>query len=84
MDGEQRDVRTNPESPALWPDELSNLVLSLISPFKFPSNSISPGTGVSARSTHLFLNLPVTHPTATGIGKSLLATSRAFRDAKAG
>ena len=24
MDGELRDVRTSPESPAPWPDELSN------------------------------------------------------------
>jgi hypothetical protein len=33
MDGELRDVRTSPESPALGPDELSEPMLSLISPF---------------------------------------------------
>jgi hypothetical protein len=36
MDGDLRDVRTSPESPAPWPDELSNPVLSLLAPFKFP------------------------------------------------
>ena len=36
MDGDLRDVRTNPEPPALWPDEPSNLVLSLL----LPSNSL--------------------------------------------
>jgi hypothetical protein len=53
MDGEPRDVRTRPESPALWPDELSNLMLSLFSPFYFPSFFNLAGNGPQARSTHL-------------------------------
>lgn len=39
MDGDLRDVRTRPEPPALWPDELSDPVLSLLLLSKFPSSS---------------------------------------------
>jgi hypothetical protein len=55
MDGDLRDVRTSPESPAPRPDVLFNPVLSLLSPLKLLLFFISPGTGLTARSTHLFL-----------------------------
>ncbi len=45
MDGDLRDVRTNPEPPALRPDELSNLVLSLLAPLKFPFFFYLAGNG---------------------------------------
>jgi hypothetical protein len=54
MDGDLRDVRTSPESPALWPDELSDLNFRCCS-LQLPLLIIiSPGTGLIARSTHLF------------------------------
>lgn len=54
MDGDLRDVRTSPESPAPWPDELSNPSFRCCS-LQLPLLIIiSPGTGLIARSTHLF------------------------------
>lgn len=48
MDGEPRDVRTSPESPAQWPGELSEPMLSLISPFHPPFFLNLAGNGRSA------------------------------------
>jgi hypothetical protein len=45
MDGEPRDVRTSPESPALWPGELSDLMLSLLLPSYPPSSFYLAGNG---------------------------------------
>jgi len=47
MDGDLRDVRTSPESPALWPDELSNPVLSLLTPLTFPFFIHLAGNGLN-------------------------------------
>jgi hypothetical protein len=59
MDGDLRDVRTSPESPAPWPDELSNPSFRCCS-LQFPLLTIiSPGTGLIARSTHLFIRSSV-------------------------
>jgi len=54
MDGDLRDVRTSPESPAQWPDELSNPTFRCCSLQLTHLIIISPGTGLIARSTHLF------------------------------
>ena len=75
-DGELRDVRTSPESPAPWPDELSSPVLSLFSPFTSPFFFYLAGNGPNRPFHPPFER--VTHPTAVRVTRSLLATSCSF------